>query len=299
MTGRIIEISSGPAWLSVANSQLVIGREGENNRTTPIEDLALLLLNHPAITINQSVMARLAEANVGIVVCGGGHMPVGLSLPLSGHSLQGERLRRQIEAPLPLNKQLWKAIIECKIARQSDVLEYCTGHHQGLREMAGRVRSGDSGNLEAQAAQRYWPKLFGPSFRRDRFGTWPNGLLNYGYAIMRSAVARNICMSGLNPGIGLFHHNRSNSFPLADDLIEVWRPWVDLRARQIVEKAETDELGKPEKQAILSLLNEEVAFDGATFPIQTAMQRMTVSLARSFEEKAMKLRLPSFGSPDS
>ena len=231
----------------------------------------------------------------GIVFCGAGHMPVGLSLPLSGHSLQGERLRSQIDAPLPLNKRLWKAIIECKIARQSDVLECCTGHHQGLREMAGRVRSGDSGNLEAQAAQRYWPKLFGSSFRRERFGVWPNGLLNYGYAVMRSAVARNICMSGLNPGIGLFHHNRSNSFPLADDLIEVWRPWVDLRVRRIVDRAETQELGKPEKQAILSLLNEDVTFGDASFPVQIAMQRMTASLARSFDEKEMLLRLPSFG----
>lgn len=162
--------------------------------------------------------------------------------------------------------------------------------------MARRVRSGDSGNLEAQAAQRYWPKLMGASFRRDRFGVWPNGLLNYGYAIMRSAVARNICMSGLNPGIGLFHHNRSNSFPLADDLIEVWRPWVDLRVRGIIDKAEIEELGKSEKSAVLSLLNEDVAFEEGEFPIQTAMQRMTASLARSLDENTVKLKLPAFSA---
>lgn len=295
MSGRIVEISGGPARLSVKNGQLLVRRDGEDDRTAPVEDLALLFLNHPAITISQSVMTRLVEANVGVVFCGAGHMPVGLSLPLSGHSLQGERLRGQLDAPLPLKKRLWKAIIECKVARQADVLERCTGHHRGLRDMAGRVRSGDSGNMEARAAQRYWPRLMGPSFRRERFGAYPNGLLNYGYAVMRSAVARNICMSGLHPGIGLFHHNRANSFPLADDLIEVWRPWVDLRVRRLVDQAETEELGKPEKQAILSLLNEDVAFEDAAFPVQTAMQRMTASLARSFDEREVKLKLPSFG----
>lgn len=296
MTGRIIEISNGPACLSIAHSQLVIRREGEDNKTVPVEDLALLLLNHPAIIINQSVMTKLAEANVAIIHCGGGHMPVSISLPLSGHSLQGERLRGQINAPRPLKKQLWKAIIACKIARQADVLALCTGHHQGLGEMAKRVKSGDSGNLEAQAAQRYWPKLLGPSFRRDRLGAYPNGMLNYGYAIMRSAIARNICMSGLNSGIGLFHHNRSNSFPLADDLIEVWRPWVDLRVREIVNKAKTEEFGKPEKQAILSLLNEDVVFEGVNFPVQTAMQRMTSSLAQSFNDGKVSIKFPAFGA---
>ena len=288
MIGRIIDISTSSTRLSVAHNQLVIERKGEETTTVPIEDIGLLLLNSPSITMSQAVATRLAEYKAAIIFCGKQHMPISLSLPLEGHTVQGERLRQQMALSTPLRKRLWQKIVSCKIERQADVLELVTGDHKGLRAMAKRVQSGDKTNLEAQAAQRYWPCLFDKSFRRARFGARPNTLLNYGYAVFRSALARNIVMSGLHPGIGLFHAHRANSFPLADDLIEVWRPYVDLYVKNSFDTEEKESITQEERRGILALFNESVPFNAQSLPMQMAMQHMVATLAKAFEEKEHK-----------
>ena len=219
-------------------------------------------------------------------------MPVALTLPLTGHTTHTLRLRNQIKASQPLKKRLWQSIIKCKIQRQGDVLKASQSHDYGLYAMANRVRSGDPDNLEAQAAQRYWPKLMGKSFRRDRFGAFPNAILNFGYAVTRSAVARALCSSGLHPALGIFHHNRNNNFSLADDLIEVWRPFVDFRVWKIINENTTEELNKNHKQAILSLMNETVTLPDGDLPMHLAIGRMASSLASSFDGHKNMLHLP-------
>lgn len=292
MTDRVIDISTPSTRLRVRNEQLVVAREEQSERTVPIEDIGILIINHPSITLSQSVATRLAAAKAAIVFCGTNQMPVSLSLPLSGHNIHSVRLKQQIEASRPLKKRLWQSIVRCKIKRQGDVLLSCNKEALGLHSMARRVRSGDPDNLEAQAAQRYWPALMGKSFRRDRDGFFPNPLLNYGYAIIRSVVARSLCMAGLHPALGIFHHNRSNAFALADDVMEVWRPYIDLRVRQILDEKYELEINAKGKQALLSTLNESVLFKEGCLPMQLAIQRMASSLARSFEEGNDALMLP-------
>jgi CRISPR-associated protein Cas1 len=174
MIKRTIEISSGPARLSIRNRQLVIERNGCDPATVPPEDIGLLLIDHPAVSYTHAVFTTLCEHGAAIVLCGGAHLPAALVMPLAANTVQTERFRAQIEAPAPLRKQLWRQAVACKIAQQGAVLEAVTGSDAGLRAMARRVRSGDAGNLEAQAAQRYWPRLLGPGFRRARDGDPPS-----------------------------------------------------------------------------------------------------------------------------
>lgn len=162
----------------------------------------------------------------------------------------------------------------------------------GLYAMANRVRSGDPDNLEAQAAQRYWPKLMGKTFRRDRYGAFPNALLNFGYAIIRSSVARALCSSGLHPALGIFHHNRNNNFSLADDLIEVWRPFIDLRVWTTTRAKVVDSISHEHKKAILSLMNETISMPDGTLPMHHAIGRMASSLASSFDQCQNNIQLP-------
>ena len=297
MIERIIEISSGPTQLSISHQQLVISCENKEKKTVPVEDISLLLLNHPAITMSQAVVVNLAESKAAIVYCAANQMPASISLPFSGNTLQGERLRQQIKISQPLRKRIWQSIVCCKIGRQADALEQVMGTHLRLRRMIKHVRSGDPDNIEAQAAQYYWPRLFDTSFKRERLGLFPNNLLNYGYMILRSAIARNICMSGLNPGIGLFHHNRANSFPLADDLIEVWRPLIDICVKKIYDSQNSETiketpLMRTHKEIILSVLNKNVSVGKEFVPVKIAMRRMVASLARTFEEEKLMLVLP-------
>lgn len=293
MNSRIIDISSGPARLSVQNSQLVIALE-DNKSTVPIEDTAIVLLNHPGVSLTGAVLTALPENKVAIVHCGSNQMPVSLTLPYQGNTLQGERLRQQLGLSRPFRKRLWQRLVQTKIRMQAATLDALNIPSANIRHMARHVKSGDEKNHEAQAAQRYWPLLMGRGFRRDRNGLPPNNLLNFGYAVMRSAVARAICLSGLNPGIGLFHQSRSNSFPLADDLMEVWRPVIDWRVHQLVTTEQNiTELDKQTKQKLLSVFYESVSFGTESLPLLLAIQRMVTSVALSFEQNGDGLILPS------
>jgi CRISPR-associated protein Cas1 len=292
MSTRTVEISS-PARLSLRHRQLVVAREDGAEPTVPIEDLALLVVDNPQVVYTHMLLAALAEAKVAVVMCGADHLPAGVLLPYAAHALAGERLRQQLACPRPLAKRLWQAIVACKLRRQADLLVRTVGHHGGLRPMANRVRSGDPENLEAQAAQRYWPLLFGPAFRRERGGDSPNHLLNYGYAVLRAATARAVVGAGLLAGLGVFHANRGDAFALASDLMEPFRPFVDGIAWELWRAGMAEgELDRTRKAHLLGVLHLGVAMDGQAMPLALALQRAAASLAESFAQRKVLLRLP-------
>ncbi len=295
MLRKTMEFSTPGTRLSVANRQLVVERPDMPRITRPIEDMGVVIVDDARATYTQAVFLELLSAGATIMITGRDHLPAGMMLPLDAHHVQTERHRAQVEASVPAKKRIWQALIAAKIAQQGAVLLHFTGQHAGLVPLSKRVRSGDPENLEAQAAQRYWPALFGKAFRRDRDEEGINALLNYGYAVIRAAVARSIVAAGLIPSLGVFHSNRSNPFCLADDLFEPYRPFVDWRVRLLVNEAEGRRIGldeKPVRAALLSLLAETVLVAGRRYPILLAIELSAASLSRALTGGEMELALP-------
>ena len=283
MIRRTVEFSTPGTRLSVAHRQLVVERPDLPKATIPIEDLGVVIVDDIRATYTQAVFLGLLEAGATIMVTGRDHLPVGMMLPLDAHHVQTERHRAQVETTLPVRKRAWQAIVRAKISQQAAVLSHFTGDHGGLAPMARRVRSGDPDNLEAQAAQRYWPRLFGKTFRRDRAADGVNALLNYGYAVVRAAVARAVVAAGLIPSLGVHHRHRSNPFCLADDLLEPYRPYVDWRVRQLTDcdtKSAPSLSERETRAALLSLLNETVRVGGRREPLLLALHTSAASLCR-------------------
>ena len=228
MTDRVLDLSERPASLSVRNSLLSIRFGQEEPITIPLSDLAVVIVSHPQVSYTHAVLSGLAMAGALFVTCDEKHLPVSMLLPLVTHSLQTERFAAQASLPLPARKRLWQQIARAKILAQARLLKQRTGSDGGLGGFASHVRSGDPANLEARAARVYWQKVFGEiEFRRDREQGGLNACLNYGYAILRAIVARSICGAGLHPSLSVHHHNRYDTFCLADDLMEPFRPVVD------------------------------------------------------------------------
>lgn len=293
-----------PAYLSLRMSQLVvnmpspeptISKESFEARTIPIEDVGVVVLDNKQITITQGLLEALLENNCAVITCDSSRLPVGLMLPLCGHTLQNEKFREQLDASLPLKKQLWQQTIRQKILNQSAVLRYATGEIQGnMDAWADSVRSGDSDNLEARAAAYYWKTIFkDPSFVRGRDEGPPNNLLNYGYAILRAIVARALVCSGLLPTLGIHHHNRYNSYCLADDIMEPYRPYVDKLVCDIVLHADAPvELTTEVKKSFLSIPVLDVMIDGHKSPLMVAVSQTTSSLSKCFSGELRKLVYP-------
>ena len=295
MIRKTLEFSTPGTRLSVSHRQLVIDRPDQPKVTRPIEDLGVVIVDDVRATYTQSVFLELLDAGATVLVSGRNHLPVGIMLPLDAHHVQTERHRAQIAAKEPVKKRVWQALIRAKIAQQAAVLTHFTGGHAGLAHMAGRVRSGDPDNLEAQAAQRYWPRLFGAVFRRDRDADGVNALLNYGYAVIRAAVARAIVAAGLIPSLGVHHRNRSNPFCLADDLFEPYRPYVDWRVKLLMgdETNPPPNLSQREtRAALLSLFNETVQVEERRLPLLYAIQAGATSLCRALTGGDRSLALP-------
>lgn len=294
MIKRIVEISSGPARLSVANRQLVIERKDQSKATVPCEDVGVLLVDHPAVTYTHGVFTALTDAGAAVVLCGGDHLPSTLMLPVTGHTVQTERYRFQLGASAPLKKRLWQAIVSAKLRQQAVVLRAVTGADAGLSAMASRVRSGDPDNLEARAGQRYWPRLFGAGFHRKRDGPPPNNLLNYGYMALRAATARTLCAAGLLPTLGIHHHNRYNAFCLADDVMEAYRPCVDLKVHALVrDRPASPDIDRDTKRVLLGIFNDVIEVGGRRTPLLLALHATAASLARSFADGDPSLALPN------
>jgi CRISPR-associated protein Cas1 len=227
MIDRIVEVAN-PARLSVRDCQLVVAPDGGEEVTTPLSELAVLLIAHPRVTLTQAVLSRIALEGGAVVTCDDKFLPASMLLPLQAHFVQGERFARQIEISAPSRKRLWQKIVRTKIRSQANLLRELHGEDGGLFPMSRRVRSGDAGNVESQAARQYWPRLFAdPKFRRGGEGPDQNRHLNYGYTVLRAATARALCAAGLHPSIGLRHHNRYDAFSLAADIMEPFRPVVD------------------------------------------------------------------------
>ena len=290
MIRRTIEISGEGNHLYISQGRFCIRRGRQVIAQIPAEDVGVLILDAPTTTYTHAVLVHLLQAGAAVVLCGKDHHPCGLFLP-QGNTLQTQRLAAQARAPLPLRKQLWKQLVQAKIRNQAHVLPQDSPLKAGLPALAGKVRSGDPANVEAQAARRYWPAMFGKAFRRHPQGPPPNNLLNYGYMALRAAVARAICGAGLHPSLGLHHHNRSNTFCLADDLLEPLRPLVDRQVRRLWLRG-TEQIDRETKIALLSTLTEEVEVAGEKGPLMVALERTTASLVRCYARQQKKLDLP-------
>jgi CRISPR-associated protein Cas1 len=300
-----------PAYLSTRYEQLVVKPKEGDEVTIPIEDIGVLVLENAEITLSQSALSKLLAYNVAVVVCDAQHLPSGLLLPLDGNSLQTERFAAQLGAKLPLKKQLWQQTVAAKILNQALHLEHRgklaeprASTSASLRRLSKQVQSGDKGNREAQAARLYWKALFeGEDFSRDRFGAPPNNLLNYGYAILRAAVARALVSSGLLPTIGIHHANRYNAFCLADDVMEPYRPFVDYIAYDLWQQRDKTndffELTKEHKRALLQVLTAPTDMLGERSPLLVALSQTTASMVRCFEGEASEMIYPRFIAPKS
>ena len=299
-----------PAYLSTKYAQLEIRLpEVEKNNTVPdsfkasaikqvpIEDIGVVVLDNKQITITQSALSALLENNVAVISCDEHRMPVGLMLPLAGNTTQSERFRHQIEASLPLKKQLWQQTIQAKIANQSAVLLQQRGLECGNMEAwVKQVKSGDSDNLEGRAAAFYWQNLFGhiTGFHRDREGIAPNNLLNYGYAILRAVVARSLVGSGMLPTLGIHHHNRYNAYCLADDIMEPYRPFVDKLVAEIVDSGiDITKLTTEIKSKLLSIPVLDVTINERRSPLMVAVATTTASLYKCYSGEMRKIAYPT------
>ena len=294
MLKRTIYLGS-PLDLNIRHEQLVlVNREtGEINKV-PVEDVGVAVFDHAELIYSQAVVQKLLANNVAIVYCDEKRLPASLMLPLCGHSVQNERFRQQVSASKPVLKNLWQQTVQAKIRNQALHLKQCGQPYESLLHFAKEVRSGDSTNREAWAARHYWPRLFHPgNFRRDRFGDPPNNLLNYGYAILRAAVARALVCSGLLPTIGIHHHNRYNAYCLADDIMEPFRPWVDREVKQIVnENGYVSELTKSHKAKLLQVLTSDVKMEEQKSPLTVALSKTSASLAACFNGEKQEISYP-------
>lgn len=280
---RVLDFSDERAFLRVRHGQLVIQREGKPDISTPIAEVAIMLLATSRVSCTQSVLAEIMESGGVVLVCDRSMMPIGMMVPLSAHHASTQRLRAQIDAGLPRKKRIWQQIVVAKILAQAGNLRNRTGDDHGLVAMAGRVRSGDPDNLESQAAQRYWPRLFGDlDFRRRRDAPDQNRLLNYGYAVLRAAVARAICASGLHPSIGVHHHGRSNPYCLADDLMEPWRAMIDSEVAEIAGEWGADVLlDATVKSRLIGVLHQRLDDADGSRTVLAWIARSASSLADS------------------
>jgi CRISPR-associated protein Cas1 len=293
MIKRTIEISQEPAYLATKLDQLQIHRDDEIVASIPCEDIGVLLVDHPQTRYSHSALTQLAEFNAAVVLCGRNHLPVAVLLPVSDHSNVVWRLRDQIAVGKALSKQLWQQLIRAKIRASAGNLELGSPAKSKLLELACQVRSGDPTNVEAYAARIYWqnwlPSDF--SFGRDADGEGLNALLNYGYAVVRAAIARALVAAGLTPALGLKHANRGNAFALADDLIEPLRALVDRRVRELFYQGFV-ELGPETKAGLLKLLAEDVQLGSESGPLMVCLHRYVASLVKCYQGEAKKLLIP-------
>ncbi len=300
-----------PAYLSLRNKQLVIQLPGvvknetlpetfkaDAIKTIPVEDIGVVLLDNRQITITHGLIEALLENNCALITCNSNRMPVGLMLPFDGNTTQTERFREQIDASVPLKKQLWQQTVQAKILNQAYVLENKSKVVvKNMLVWANDVKSGDPDNYEARAAVYYWNNIFPdmPGFTRVRDGEPPNNLLNYGYAILRAVVARSLVASGLLPTLGIHHRNKYNAYCLADDIMEPYRPFVDKLVFEITER-ETDisELSQEIKAQLLNIPVLDVIINKQRSPLMIAVGQTTASLNKCFSGKIRKIKYPSF-----
>jgi CRISPR-associated protein Cas1 len=277
MIDRVLDISEEPAQLSIRNGLLIVRSAGTERAAIPCGELAAVVIGHREVTMTQSVLSELAKAGALVVTCDEKFSPTAMMLSLDAHHAQAERFRRQAAMPGPQRKRLWQSIVQAKIRAQASVLEQAAGSDEGLRALVPRVRSGDPDNVEARAARRYWSKLFpGGRFRRRDGEDVRNVRLNYGYAVLRSVTARSVSGAGLHPSFGLYHSNAYNPFALADDLMEPFRPLVDL----VAHAEQETELSRETKRKLIGVMVSRYSAGGEERTLTDILSRVAQSLAR-------------------
>jgi len=314
---KIIEISQARTSLSIKYGQLVIKtqlpkesaspasprlrrvsaslRETDiTEKSIPCEDIGVLLVDNQATNYTHCVFTELLKCGAAVVLCDNNHLPSGMLLPIEANTIQTERYAKQINAKEPLKKKLWQQIVRAKIRHQAKLVKDNTQIYKALSALLSQVRSGDPSNIEARASKLFWGAYIqGLEFRRDAEGKPPNNLLNYGYMVMRAAVARAICSAGLLPSVGLHHRNKYNAFCLADDLVEPFRGFVEAKAREIIKSGEDyEELTQAIKARLLETLYEEVEISEYKGPLMVGLHRTAASLVRCFCGEQKEIDLP-------
>ncbi|HPS40088.1 MAG TPA: type II CRISPR-associated endonuclease Cas1 [Candidatus Cloacimonadota bacterium] len=285
-----LELSSGSVFISVSRGFLLVKRDTEEQKI-PLADLDCVILSSPAVSISSQAMSRLAEENIPIIHCGKNAMPIAMTLAYADNVYRKERVMRQIDTSLPLKKRLWQQIVRAKIQNQGSVISLIGAKANEFIIFADKTLSGDSGNMEAVAARRYWGRLFGKGFKRDPEEPGRNSLLNYGYAILRAAVARSIVGAGLIPDLGLEHCNMMNPYCLADDLMEPYRPLIDLCVWSMF-LSDGTELSPINKRILITMLEIELVLEGNHASMRNCVDTSVRSYVRSLYNKKTEIIYP-------
>lgn len=291
MIGRVVEVAEDGRHLAKARGFLTVSERGEEVGRVPLDDIAAVIATAHGLTYSNSLLVALAERCAPLVVCAANFRPAAVLWSADGHHEQAGRMADQAAAGKPLKKRLWAQIVSAKIKSQGATLEAVDAAHGGFHLLSRKVRSGDPDNVEAQAARRYWPLLFGADFRRDRASPGANAMLNYVYTVLRAGAARAVMAAGLHPSLGLAHRQRGNPFALADDLMEPFRPLADLLVYDLIDQGaqQVDRETKPILARIL--ITDMSTAEGAT-PVGACLQKLALSLARCFAGEAKALDLP-------
>ena len=303
MIGRIVEVADDRRHLFMSRGFMVVqDTEGDRKELgqVPLDDIAAVIANAHGLSYTNNLLVALAERGAPFVLCAANHNAVGMLLSLDGNHYQAKRIEAQIAASQPTHKRLWAAIVRSKLEQQAAALEAVGKPIAPLAALAAKVKSGDPENLEAQGAKRYWGLLFGDSFRRDQeaggaYGAI-NSLLNYGYTVLRAATARAIVAAGLHPSIGLHHSNDSNAMRLVDDVMEPFRPVIDLKVWQLQAQGESH-ITPETKRALVRTLYDDMQTSHGSTPVMVCVQKLAVSLAQVYLGEREKLELPLQGLP--
>jgi CRISPR-associated protein Cas1 len=301
MIGRIVEVADDKRHLFLSRGFMVVqDTEGERKELgqVPLDDIAAVIANAHGLSYTNNLLVALAERCAPFVLCAANHNAVGMVLPIEGNYQQAKRYDAQIASGQPLIKRLWAEIVKSKLQQQAAALEAAGAPYVPLQALVRKVRSGDPDNFEAQGARRYWGLLFGDDFRRDQQGGGLNAMLNYGYTVLRATTARSVVAAGLHPTIGLHHSNEGNAMRLVDDLMEPFRPVIDLKVWQLHKQGES-ELTPETKRALVRTLYDDMQTNAGATPVMVCTQKLATSLAQVFMSEKEKLDLPLPGLPIS
>lgn len=299
MIGRIVEVADDRRHLFVSRGFLVVqDTEGPRKELgqVPLDDIAAVIANAHGLSYTNNLLVALAERGAPFVLCGSNHNAIGMLLSIDGNFQQAKRLDAQIAASKPTHKRVWADIVRSKLQQQAAALEAAGAPTAPLTALINKVKSGDTSNIEAQGARRYWGLLFGNDFRRDQDGDGLNGLLNYGYTVLRAATARSIVAAGLHPTLGIFHSNEGNAMRLVDDVMEPFRPVIDLKVWQLARQGERHVTPDTKRTLVRTLYDDMQTTIGAT-PVMSCVQKLAVSLAQLYLGERDKLDLPLPGLP--
>jgi CRISPR-associated protein Cas1 len=299
MIGRIVEVADDRRHLFMHRGFMVVqDSEGERKELgqVPLDDIAAVIANAHGLSYTNNLLVALAERGAPFVLCAANHNAVGMLLPIDGNFEQAKRIEAQIAASLPTHKRLWATVVRSKLEQQAAALEATGAPTAPLKALIGKVKSGDPENIEAQGAQRYWRLLFGDAFRRDQDGGGLNGMLNYGYTVLRACTARSVIAAGLHPSIGLHHSNDNNAMRLVDDIMEPFRPVIDLKVWHLRRNGE-DQITPDTKRALVRTLYDDMQTDAGATPVMVCTQKLATSLAQVYLGERDKLDLPLPGLP--